>query len=435
MDTSIYSHPIFQTQELLAFCDKVPTPFYIYDEESIRRRCRQLFQAFSWNPGFQQFFAVKATPNPHIVKVLDEEGCGTDCSSVAELVLSERLGMNGSSIMFTSNNTTRSEFQKAIDLGAIINLDTPSLLPTLLEIQSLPTALSFRFNPGAEGVGNILIGKPEESKFGCTREQILSGFRDTKRLGIKSHGLHAMVVSNELDVKALLENCRMLFSLAVEVKQKIGISVDFINLGGGIGIPYKDRQEDVDLDALGAGVKRLFESILIPNGLGDVAVMTENGRALTGPFGFLVTKVINLKQSYKNYVGVDACMSNLMRPGMYGAYHRISLVSDENRSISTVDVVGSLCENNDKFAIDRQLPTAKIGDLLIIHDAGAHGHCMGFQYNGRLRSAEYLAESNGGVRLIRRAETLDDYFSTVDFPDSPSGPKRRTLEASFQAQL
>ena len=394
-----------------------PTPFYVYHEDGIRQRVRELYAAFAWNEGFKQYFAIKAAPNPHLVALLEEEGCGADCSSPAELILCERIGLVGEAIMFTSNNTTICEFAKAADVGAVINLDSPGLLDKLQELPTLPPIISFRYNPGAELRGNVILGEPQESKFGCSKAQLLEGYRRCQELGIPRFGLHAMVVSYELNVASLLDTAEMLFELAVLIQQDTGVRVEFINLGGGIGVPYRPGEQEVDLQELGAGVERLYESLLVPTGLGNVQIMMENGRAITGPFGYLVTRVTNTKTSHKNYVGVDACMSNLMRPGMYGAYHYLSILGKENSpAAGPVDVVGSLCENNDKFAIDRALPEVEEGDIVIVHDAGAHGHAMGFQYNGRLRSAEFLFNDAGEVRKIRRAETLDDYFATVEFP-------------------
>ena len=421
----------FDIQLIQQIAAEHPTPFHLYHEDGIRQRVRDLYEAFAWNEVFKQFFAIKATPNPHIVKILQEEGCGADCSSVAELVLCEKIGLTGESVIFTSNNTTVSEFQQAAKVGAIANLDSPLLLDKLLQLPERPSIISFRYNPGAERSGNVIIGDPQESKFGCTKEQLIAGYQRCKDLGIERFGLHAMIVSNELQVASLLDTTEMLFELAVLIQQETGINVEFINLGGGIGVPYRPGEKEVDLMEFGAGVQQLYESLLCPVGLGNVQVMMENGRAMTGPFGYLITKAINTKQSYKGYVGVDACMSNLMRPGMYGAYHHISVLGKETQPASTkVDVVGSLCENNDKFAIDRELPAIEEGDFIAIHDAGAHGHSMGFQYNGRLRSAEFLFNDAGEVRQIRRAETLDDYFSTVDFPKAmPTAEKASASSA------
>ncbi|SMP76321.1 diaminopimelate decarboxylase [Neorhodopirellula lusitana] len=393
-----------------------PTPFVMYHEEGIRKRARDLNQAFAWNDGFQQYFAVKATPNPHILAMLAEEGNGADCSSVAELITCERLGITGQDVMFTSNNTTLEEFKVANDLGAIINLDTPHHIDQLQQLDRLPEMVSFRFNPGPERQGNVIIGDPKEAKFGCTREQIFEGYKACAKLGIEHFGLHAMVVSNELNIDALLQTAEMLFELAVQIRQETGVTVECINLGGGIGVAYRPEEDEVDLEAFGNGVKDLYESKLVAADFPPVRLMMENGRSMTGPYGYLISKVINQKGSYKNYVGVDACMSNLMRPGMYGAYHHISVLDKQDQpQDQVVDVVGSLCENNDKFAIDRAMPETEVGDIVVIHDAGAHGHSMGFQYNGRLRSAEIIFNDAGEFRQIRRAENFDDYFSTVDF--------------------
>ena len=407
----------FDAAQIQQIAAEHPTPFHIYDAGGIRQRMRELQSAFAWNEGFLQCFAVKAAPNPHIVKLLIDQGSGADCSSPAELVICERLGLTGERVMFTSNNTTQEEFDQANQLGAVINLDTPDHLDKIAQLDSLPAVLSFRYNPGPDKVGNVIIGDPKEAKFGCTREQILAGYRRAKELGINRFGLHTMVVSNEIGIESLLETARMVFEIAALIQQETGIRLEFINLGGGIGVAYRPEEQEVDLQAFGAGVHQLYDEILGPAGLTPMKIEMENGRAITGPFGTLVTRVINLKETYKKYVGVDANMANLMRPGMYGAYHHISVMGRENDPpTQTVDVVGALCENNDKFAINRELPDIQVGDLLAIHDAGAHGHSMGFQYNGRLRSAELLLEEDGSVHQIRRAETMDDYFSTVEFP-------------------
>jgi diaminopimelate decarboxylase len=406
----------FDSATLAPILEKYPTPFYLYDEKAIRQRTRDLVAAFRWNPGFKQYFAVKATPNPHIVSLLRDEGSGADCSSPAELVICERLGITGESIIFTSNNTSAAEYKYAVELGAIINLDHPNLIDTLVAAAGMPETICFRFNPGPERTGNAIIGKPQEAKFGCTRSQILQGYQRCRELGAKRFGLHAMVVSNERDVQSLWDTAQMLFELAVLVQREVGIKIEFINLGGGIGVAYRPTDSEINLAEFGSGVEKLYNEILVPAGFDPVRILMENGRAMTGPFGYLVTRVINKKETYKNYVGVDACMSNLMRPGMYGAYHHITVMGKENRPTDAlVDVVGSLCENNDKLAIDRELPETEVGDVLVIHDAGAHGHAMGFQYNGRLRCAELLLKPDRSVTKIRRAETLDDYFATVEF--------------------
>ena len=398
-----------------------PTPFYLYHEDGIRAQADRLNEAFAWNDGFREFFAVKATPNPHIVALLAGAGCGADCSSPAELEICRRLGVTGDAVMFTANNTTVDEFRLAAELGAIINLDAPHHIDQLLQLPALPSLISFRYNPGAERSGNVIIGDPQEAKFGCTREQLIAGYTRCRELGVRRFGLHAMIVSNELQIESLLDTATMLFELAVEIRDKADVQVEFINLGGGIGVPYQPGQQPFDLARFGAGVQERYASILERAGLSPLRVMMENGRVMTGPYGYLVTRVINAKHTYKDYVGVDANKANLMRPGMYGAYHHISILGEaDDPATETVDVVGSLCENNDKFAINRPLPRCKEGDFLVIHDAGAHGHSMGFQYNGRLRSAEFLFNDTGDCRQIRRAETLDDYFSTVDFPPAGS---------------
>ncbi|TWU30451.1 diaminopimelate decarboxylase [Bythopirellula polymerisocia] len=405
----------FDSSTLDGLLQEYPTPFYLYDESGIRQRMRDLVQAFSWNEGFRQYFAVKATPNPRIVSMLRDEGSGADCSSMAELVICDRIGLSGESIMFTSNNTTSDEYAYALQMGAIINLDHPNLIDTLLAAGGMPETIAFRYNPGPERTGNVIIGNPQEAKFGCTRQQLLAGYKRCKELGATHFGLHTMVVSNELGVQSLVETAEMLFELAILIKHELGIELEFINLGGGIGVGYRPEDTEVNLEDFGARVHHLYDNKLLPAGL-KPRIFMENGRTITGPFGFLITRVINCKETYKKYVGVDACMSNLMRPGMYGAYHHITVMGKEDQALTeTVDVVGSLCENNDKLAVDRALPKVEVGDVLVIHDAGAHGHAMGFQYNGRLRCAELLLKPDGEVEQIRRAETLDDYFATVKF--------------------
>ncbi|MEM9186861.1 MAG: diaminopimelate decarboxylase [Planctomycetota bacterium] len=419
----------FDRDELEQIAAEHPTPFHLYDEAGIRGRMRQLRAAFAWNEGFRQCFAVKATPNPHIVGLLREEGSDADCSSLAELILCERIGLAGESVMFTSNNTSVEELAKARELGAVINLDSPIYLDKFGESAArnapdqipTPEVISFRFNPGPEKAGNVIIGDPAQAKFGCTRPQILDGYRRAAAMGVQRFGLHTMVVSNERSLDSLLETARMLFELSVLVHREAGVRIESINLGGGIGVAYHPDDTELDIAAFGHGVRDLYEQILEPAGLAPTNILMENGRAITGPFGYLVSRVINVKETYKKYVGVDANMANLMRPGMYGAYHHISVLKSndggkEGGLTETVDVVGALCENNDKFAIDRELPPAEAGDLVVIHDAGAHGHSMGFQYNGRLRSAELLLKEDGSIQQIRRAETLDDYFATVEFP-------------------
>jgi len=394
-----------------------PTPFYLYDERSIRRNARRLNAAFAWCSGFKEYFAVKATPNPYIVKITKEEGFGADCSSLPELEMAHRVGMSGENIMFTSNDTPLAEYVRAKALGAIINLDDITHLRYVEECAGgLPELICFRYNPGPLREGNAIIGKPEEAKYGLTRPQLLEAYASARKKGCKRFGLHTMVASNELSLEFFVETARMLFDLAIELAEKLGVRLEFVNLGGGIGIPYRPEQKALDLESLGQRVKSLYDEQIRPAGLHPLRIYMENGRCITGPYGFLVTRAIHEKHTYKNYVGVDSCMTNLMRPGMYGAYHHITVLGKEQAPAdSMVDVVGSLCENNDKFAVDRMLPKVEIGDILVIHDAGAHGHAMGFQYNGKLRCAELLLREDGKVQQIRRAETMDDYFATLDF--------------------
>jgi len=393
-----------------------PTPFHFYDERGIRENVRRLLKAFSWAPGFKEYFAVKATPNPYILKLLKEEGLGADCSSLPELILAEKAGITGEEIMFTSNDTPAREYGQALRLGAVINLDDISHIEFLEKHCGIPELICFRYNPGPLREGNPIIGHPEQAKFGFTREQLFEGYRKVREKGVRRFGLHTMVASNELDVDYFIETARILFDLAVELKERLGIRLEFVNLGGGIGIPYRPEQEAVDLRVLGEGVREAYEARIEAGGLAPLKIFLESGRMITGPYGWLVTRVRHLKETYKNYVGLDACMADLMRPGIYGAYHHITVPGKEDAPADrTYDVTGSLCENNDKFAIDRKLPAVEVGDLVVIHDTGAHGRAMGFNYNGKLRSAELLLRENGEVELIRRAETVEDYFATLDF--------------------
>ena len=400
-----------------------PTPFYLYDERSIRENARRLNAAFGWCDGFKEYFAVKATPNPYILKIAKEEGFGADCSSLPELELAERAGITGENIMFTSNDTPAEEYVRAKALGAIFNIDDITHLPYVEKhAGGLPELICFRYNPGSLRSGNSIIGEPQQAKYGLTRPQLFEAYAMARKKGCKRFGLHTMVASNELNMEFFVETARMLFDLAVDLVKELGIRLEFINLGGGIGIPYWPDDEAVNLEALGQAVKALYEERIRPAGLHPLRIYMENGRCITGPYGYLVTQAIHEKHTYKNYVGVDACMSNLMRPGMYykpgqrSGYHHITVLGKEQAiADSMVDVVGALCENNDKFAIDRMLPRVEVGDILVIHDAGAHGHAMGFQYNGKLRSAELLLREDGTVEQIRRAETIDDYFATLDF--------------------
>ncbi|MFX4261480.1 diaminopimelate decarboxylase family protein [Pelotomaculum propionicicum] len=406
----------FSKAEIERIIEKYPTPFHIYDEKAIRDNARKLLAAFAWAPGFKEFFAVKAAPNPYLVKILQEEGFGADCSSLAELVLAEKAGLTGENIIFSSNNTPANEYIKAKELGAIINLDDISHIEYLDRYAGMPELISFRYNPGPLRGGNAIIGLPQEAKYGFTRKQLIEGYGMAKDMGAKRFGLHTMVVSNELDPYSYIATAEMLFDLVTEIYQTTGIRMEFVNFGGGIGIPYRPEEKRVDLNLLSREIKKAYEEKIVKQGLAPLRITMELGRMITGPFGFLVSTVLHKKEIYKNYVGLDACMANLMRPALYGAYHHITVLGKEDWPLDHVyDVTGSLCENNDKFAIDRNLPEIEPGDILVIHDAGAHGHAMGFNYNGKLRSAELLLRPDGEVKLIRRAETLDDYFATVDF--------------------
>ena len=410
----------FTKKQIQLIAKRYPTPFHLYDEKGIRKNAREFFRAFGVLPGFRNFFAVKATPNPYILKILRDEGFGADCSSLPELELSVKAGMRGEDIMFTSNDTPLKEYESAKELGAIINLDDISHIDFIQNGIGLPHLICLRFNPGPERTGNAIIGDPKEAKYGFTRKQLFQGYERCSDFGVKRFGLHTMVVSNELKEDFFIETARMLFTLSVELKKKLGITLEFINLGGGIGIPYRPNQKAVDYEKVAKGIKKLYDGILVANDLSPKIFM-ECGRVITGPYGYLITTAIHLKHTYKDYVGCDACMANLMRPAMYGAYHHITVLGKEGKKESrTYDVTGSLCENNDKFAIDRRLPPIDIGDLLVIHDAGAHGHAMGFNYNGKLRSAELLLRKDGSVEQIRRAETSADYFATLDFTNLAS---------------
>ena len=403
-------------EETHALIERYPTPFHIYDEATIRANFRRLRDAFAWAPSFREHFAVKALPNPRIVQLLHEEGAGTDCSSIAELLISEAAGVTGEEIMLTSNDTPYDEFQKAIALGAVINLDDITHLDYIAEHAGLPEVLSFRYNPGDLVEGNEIIGRPIEAKYGLTRTQLFEAYQRAREMGVKRFGLHTMVISAELRTEAFLLTARIMFELAAELKARLGIHVEFINLGGGFGIPYRPEEKPVNYTAIGAGVQRLYNHILAPVGLSDVGIRTESGRAITGDAGWLVSTVLHKKDTYKHYIGLDSCMANLMRPALYGAYHHITVLGKEDAPADHVyDVTGSLCENNDKFAIDRALPEIAIGDIVIIHDTGAHGSAMGFNYNGKLWCAELLRRMDGSIELIRRAQTLDDYFATLKY--------------------
>mgnify|MGYP000991125690 CR=1 FL=1 len=411
--------PFVTLEQLNEITAKYPTPFYIYDEKGIRENARKLKDAFAWNKGFKEYFAVKATPNPFIIKILQEEGCGVDCSSMTELMLSEALGYRGSDIMFSSNATPAEEFIKARDMDATINLDDFTHIEFLEKVAGIPETISCRYNPGGTfQISTDIMDKPGEAKYGFTKEQMFQGFQLLKNKGVKYFGIHSFLASNTVSNEYYPTLARLLFELAVELKDKVGVDIRFINLSGGIGIPYKPDQEPNDIMVIGEGVRKAFEEVLVPAGMGDVAIFSELGRFMLAPYGHLVARAIHEKHIYKEYIGLDASAVNLMRPAMYGAYHHITVMGKENEPHDHMyDITGSLCENNDKFAIDRMLPKIDIDDLLVIHDTGAHGYAMGYNYNGKLKSAELLLKEDGSVQLIRRAETPKDYFATFDFCD------------------
>ena len=394
-----------------------PTPFHLYDEKGIRENARNMAKAFAWNKGFKEYFAVKATPNPFIMQILKEEGCGFDCSSMTELMMSEAVGSTGSEIMFSSNATPPEEFVKARQLNAIINLDDFTHIEFLEKTAGLPKRICCRYNPGGVyAVSNSIMDNPGDAKYGFTKEQLIEGFRILKEKGVEEFGIHSFLCSNTVTNDYYPMLARTLFELAVEVKEKTGANITFINLSGGVGIPYRPEQKANDIFVIGDGVRKAFEEILVPAGLGNVAIFTELGRFMLAPYGQLVATAVHEKHIYKEYIGLDACAVNLMRPAMYGAYHHITVVGKEDLPCDhKYDITGSLCENNDKFAIDRMLPKIDIGDYIVIHDTGAHGFSMGYNYNGKLRSAELLLQENGEVKMIRRAETPADYFATFDF--------------------
>jgi diaminopimelate decarboxylase len=404
----------FSKSQIEALAARYPTPFYLYDERAIRANVRALRQAFAWAASFQEYFAVKALPNPFILKLLRAEGLGADCSSLPELLLAEHAGMRGQQIMFSSNDTPASEFQKARQLSAIINLDDLSHLAYLEQHAGLPELLSFRYNPGRLRAGNDIIGRPEEAKFGLTRAQLFEAYAQAHARGVRRFGLHAMIASNELDPHYFVETAAMLFDLVGEIGERLGITCEFVNIGGGIGIPYRPEQSPVDLQRVADGIAQAYRAKITDRGLAPLKLFLECGRVITGPYGYLISRVRHIKRTYKQFVGMDACMADLMRPGMYGAYHHITVLGKQQLATDgCYDVTGSLCENNDKFAIDRPLPPIEVGDLLAFHDAGAHGQSMGFNYNGKLRPAELLLREHGDIALIRRAETVEDYFATL----------------------
>lgn len=394
-----------------------PTPFYLYDEKAIRENMRRFTKAFSIFPVFCEHFAVKACPNPYILKILAEEGCGTDCSSLPELILSDIAGIQGNKVIFTSNETPASEYKFAFEHGNIINLDDFTHIEFLKKaLGELPETICFRYNPGAEKQGcNSIIGNPEEAKYGLTREQIIEAYRICKAEGVKHFGLHTMVASNELNPNFFVDTAKLVFELCAEVLEKTGVRIEFVDLGGGLGIPYKPEQKAVDYDEVARGIRAEYDRVVVPAGLDPLEIHWECGRPITGPYGWLISTAIHKKHIYREYIGLDSCMADLMRPGMYGAYHEVTVSGKENAPKTEVyDVVGSLCENCDKFAVQRPLPKIEIGDLVIIHDAGAHGRAMGFNYNGKLRCGEVLMREDGSFKEIRRRETVEDLFATLD---------------------
>ena len=409
--------PFVTKEQVEKLAETYPTPFHIYDEKGIRNTVRSINKAFAWNKGFKEYFAVKATPLPGILKIMKEEGCGTDCSSYPELLLSDVCGFKGHDIMFSSNDTPVKDMQEAYKLGAIINLDDFTMIDFLEQVAAIPETICCRFNPGGVfALGNDIMDNPGDSKYGMTRDQLREAFKILKAKGVKHFGIHAFLASNTVTNGYYPELARQLFQLAVDMKKETGVAVDFINLSGGVGIPYRPEQTPNDIAAIGEGVRKVYEEVLTPAGMGNVALFTEMGRFVTGPYGGLVTKVLHFKHIYKEYVGVDACAANLMRPAMYGAYHHITVLGKENEPCDhTYDVTGGLCENNDKFAIDRKLPKIDKGDYLFIHDTGAHGSAMGYNYNAKLWCAELLLKEDGSVELLRRSETEKDYFATLDF--------------------
>ncbi len=413
----IEKKPFITRSRLEKIAAKYATPFYLYDEKSIRERVRLLKQAFAWNKGFKEYFAVKALPNPVILQIMKEEGCGADCSSYTELLLSEAVGFHGEDIMFSSNMTPVQDFHKARELGAYINFDDITHIDFLERFADIPVTCCCRFNPGGHfAIENNIMDNPGDAKYGMTRAQLTKAFKILKKKGVKHFGIHAFLASNTLTNEYYPELARIMFEVAVELHKETGADIEFINLSGGVGIAYRPEQIPNDIMVIGEGVHKQFDKIMVPAGLGNVKIYTELGRYMTAPAGALITRAIHHKDTYKNYIGVDACAANLMRPAMYGAYHHITVMGKEHAPCDhKYDVVGGLCENNDKFAIDRMLPEIEEGDLLFIHDTGAHGFSMGYNYNGKLRSAELLLKENGKVVMIRRAETAEDYFATFDF--------------------
>ncbi|CYU20930.1 TPA: diaminopimelate decarboxylase [Streptococcus suis] len=404
--------PFVSKEVLETVTEQFPTPFHLYDEKGIREKARALNAAFSWNKGFKEYFAVKATPTPAILKILQEEGCGVDCATDVEVLMSEKLGFKD--IMFTSNDTQAQEFVYARKVGATINLDAYEHIEFLKNVAGIPETVCLRYNPGGVfSLGTDIMDHPEESKFGMTKEQLMKGYKELKELGVKEFGIHAFLASNTVTNDYYPVLARQLFELALEIREETGVTLDFINLSGGIGVNYRPEQEPNDIAVIGEGVRKVYEEILTPAGMGHIKIFTELGRFMLAPHGHLITKVLHRKETYRTYIGVDASAANLMRPAFYGAYHHITNITRPDAPIEVVDVAGSLCENNDKFAVNRELPRAEVGDTLIIHDSGAHGFSMGYNYNGRLRSSEILLQEDGAARMIRRAETPEDYFATI----------------------
>ncbi|HEL2055638.1 TPA: diaminopimelate decarboxylase [Streptococcus suis] len=404
--------PFVSKEVLETITEQFPTPFHLYDEKGIREKARALNAAFSWNKGFKEYFAVKATPTPAILKILQEEGCGVDCATDVEVLMSEKLGFKD--IMFTSNDTQAQEFVYARKVGATINLDAYEHIEFLKNVAGIPETVCLRYNPGGIfSLGTDIMDHPEESKFGMTKEQLMKGYKELKELGVKEFGIHAFLASNTVTNDYYPVLARQLFELALEIREETGVTLDFINLSGGIGVNYRPEQEPNDIAVIGEEVRKVYEEILTPAGMGHVKIFTELGRFMLAPHGHLITKVLHRKETYRTYIGVDASAANLMRPAFYGAYHHITNITRPDAPIEVVDVAGSLCENNDKFAVNRELPRAEVGDTLVIHDSGAHGFSMGYNYNGRLRSSEILLQEDGTARMIRRAETPEDYFATI----------------------
>lgn len=409
--------PFVSLEQVREMEKKYPTPFHLYDEKGIRENARKLKKAFSWNRGFKEYFAVKATPNPYLMKILHEEGIGADCSSYTELLLADTIGLKGEEIMFSSNVTPAADFELAAKLGAIINFDDITHIDFYEKIAPFNDTMSCRYNPGGDfKIQSQIMDTPEDAKYGLTRAQMTEAFKKLRDKGVKHFGIHAFLASNTVTNDYYPTLSRILFQTAVELQKETGVHIKFINLSGGVGIPYRPEENGNDILAIGEGVRQAFEDILVPAGMEDVEIYAELGRFVMGPYGCLISQVLHEKHTYKDYIGLDACATDLMRPAMYGAYHHITVLGKEDQPLDyRYDVTGGLCENNDKFAIDRFLPKIEVGDYVVIHDTGAHGHSMGYNYNGKLRSAELLLKENGEVQLIRRAETPKDYFATLDF--------------------